>query len=123
MAEKLVRDRGAVPATVGILDGAIRVGLKRAELELLAKRSDILKVSRKDLSFAVSKRITGATTVSGTMAVAHMVGIKVFATGGIGGVHRDILWKVKRFSVSFLEIFPHPSNDVVCYTILHSSKA
>jgi len=88
MAEKLVRDSGAVPATVGILDGAIRVGLKKSELELLAERGDILKVSRKDLSFAVSKRITGATTVSATMAVAHMVGVKVIATGGIGGVHR-----------------------------------
>ena len=88
MAEKLVRDRGAVPATVGILDGAVRVGLKRSELELLAERRDILKVSRKDLGFAVSKRIMGATTVSGTMAVAHRVGVKVFATGGIGGVHR-----------------------------------
>lgn len=90
MAEKLVRDRGAVPATVGILDGAIRVGLKKSELELLAERKDILKVSRKDLSFAVSKRIMGATTVSGTMAVAYMVGVKVFATGGIGGVHRGV---------------------------------
>jgi pseudouridine-5'-phosphate glycosidase len=88
MAENLVKERGAVPATVGILEGAIRVGLKQSELELLAKERDVLKVSRKDLSYAVSQNINGATTVSATMAIAHLAGIEVFATGGIGGVHR-----------------------------------
>ncbi len=90
MAEKLVRSRGVVPATVGILDGAIRVGLKQNELELLAKGKNVLKVSRKDLSFAVSQGLNGATTVSATMAGAYLAGAEVFATGGIGGAHHGV---------------------------------
>jgi pseudouridine-5'-phosphate glycosidase len=88
IAENLVRERGVVPATVGILDGAIRVGLKPTELELLATGENVLKVSRKDLSFAVAQGLNGATTVSATMAVACLAGVEAFATGGIGGVHR-----------------------------------
>ncbi len=87
--EAAVRDEGAVPATIGILDGRIRVGLSRPEIERLARGGDdILKVSRRDLGFAVSRGRDGGTTVAATMICAAMAGIPVMATGGIGGVHR-----------------------------------
>jgi pseudouridylate synthase len=87
-AETIARDLGAVPATVALLDGRIMVGLSPAELERLATEKDVLKVSRRDLAWAVAGRRTGATTVSATMIAARAAGIDVFATGGIGGVHR-----------------------------------
>jgi pseudouridylate synthase len=86
--EAAVRESGAVPATIGILDGRIVVGLTGAEIELLAGTKDVVKVSRADLAAVVAGKRTGATTVAGTMIVAAMAGIRVFATGGIGGVHR-----------------------------------
>ncbi|MEX0852349.1 MAG: pseudouridine-5'-phosphate glycosidase, partial [Bauldia sp.] len=86
--EAAVRDGGAVPATIAVIDGSLRVGLESAELEGLAKAGDALKLSSADLAFALSTRRTGATTVAATMIVARHVGIGVFATGGIGGVHR-----------------------------------
>ncbi|KAH8374353.1 hypothetical protein KR200_007885 [Drosophila serrata] len=89
--EEQVRCHGAVPATIGILDGRIKVGLTREELTTLAEkpRDQVIKCSRRDLPFVVARKQSGGTTVAATMIIAHRVGIKVFATGGIGGVHRD----------------------------------
>ena len=86
--EAVVRDSGAVPATIAVLDGKVTVGLDRARLERLANAEDVLKLSRADLAYAVVSGRPGATTVAATMIVAARAGIKVFATGGIGGVHR-----------------------------------
>jgi len=86
--EELARDRGVVPATVAVMGGRLRVGLEPAEIEHLARSREVRKVSRRDLSPALAAGATGATTVSATMAAAHLAGIRVFATGGIGGVHR-----------------------------------
>lgn len=87
--EELIKLEGAIPATIGIIDGVIKVGLEDDDLERLAKDKDVYKVSKRDFGYVLSKNKTGATTVSGTMLVANHVGIKVFATGGIGGVHRE----------------------------------
>jgi len=86
--EDVVRDAGAIPAAIAVLDGKLRVGVSRAELERLAKAKDVLKLSRADLAFGLVSGRPGATTVAATMIVARLVGIGVFATGGIGGVHR-----------------------------------
>jgi pseudouridylate synthase len=86
--EAAVREGGAVPATIAILGGAIRVGLTRAEIEHLGQLDNVRKCSRRDLGIAVGLKENAATTVAGTMIVAHMAGIRVFSTGGIGGVHR-----------------------------------
>ena len=86
--EAAVRESGAVPATIGILDGKIIAGLTSAEIERLAEAKNVVKVSRADLAAVVANKRTGATTVAGTMVVAAMAGIRTFATGGIGGVHR-----------------------------------
>ncbi|SDB41483.1 pseudouridine-5'-phosphate glycosidase [Bauldia litoralis] len=86
--EEIVRDGGAVPAAIAVLDGRIRVGLDRASLEQLAHSKETLKLSRADLAYGVSSGKPGATTVAATMIVAARAGIRVFATGGIGGVHR-----------------------------------
>lgn len=86
--EEIIRSEGAVPATIAILNGIIKVGLTKDEIEFLAKEKDVLKVSKRDFGFVISQKRTGATTVSATMLVAKMAGIKIFATGGIGGVHR-----------------------------------
>ncbi len=86
--EAAIRAEGAVPATVGIHDGAIIVGLATAEIEQLATAEHVLKVSRRDLAVALATGQLGATTVAGTMLCASMAGIRFFATGGIGGVHR-----------------------------------
>lgn len=86
--EAEVRRAGAVPATIAILEGRICVGLSPRQLETLALSAGIAKASRRDLAALIAKRANGATTVAATMAVAAMAGIAVFATGGIGGVHR-----------------------------------
>lgn len=87
--ETAVRDNGATPATIAILDGVICVGLDDAQLDLLGRLGPkVRKCSRRDMALVVAERGNGATTVAGTMLVAHMVGIPVFVTGGIGGVHR-----------------------------------
>jgi pseudouridine-5'-phosphate glycosidase len=88
VVSKIVRDNGAIPATIAIIDGKLKVGLTDTEIELLATSKNVVKASRRDLPFIISKELTGATTVSSTMIIAALVGIKVFATGGIGGVHR-----------------------------------
>jgi pseudouridine-5'-phosphate glycosidase len=86
--EAVIREEGAVPATVGVIKGRIVVGLNNAELETLALSEGVRKVSRRDFAIAIARREHGATTVAGTMIAAHMAGIRLFATGGIGGVHR-----------------------------------
>ena len=86
--EQIVRDGGAVPATIAILDGIPRIGLTPEELELLGTASDVMKVSVRDLAYVVAQKKHGATTVASTMRLAAMAGIKVFVTGGLGGVHR-----------------------------------
>jgi pseudouridine-5'-phosphate glycosidase len=88
--EQCVRAGGAVPATIAVLNGVVRIGLSDVELETLASAKDVLKLSRADLPFAVSAGRTGATTVAATMICADLAGIRVFATGGIGGVHRGV---------------------------------
>jgi pseudouridine-5'-phosphate glycosidase len=88
-AEETVRAEGATPATIAILQGQITFGLTAAQLEALARSNDVMKASRRDLGVAVAQHRTAATTVAGTTFLAHLVGIRVFATGGIGGVHRD----------------------------------
>ena len=87
-AERLARAAGVVPATIAVMDGSVAVGLSEARLSRLATEKDVLKVSRRDLAWALAARRTGATTVSATMLAARLAGISVFATGGIGGVHR-----------------------------------
>lgn len=86
--EKIIRAEGAVPATIAILDGVIKIGLSPDEIEILAKAKNVYKVGKRDFAYVISKKLMGATTVSGTSLAAAMAGIKVFATGGIGGVHR-----------------------------------
>ncbi len=87
--EAVIREGGALPATVAIMDGKIRVGLTAEEIDRLGREGlSVTKTSRRDLPFVLSQRITGATTVAGTMIAAHLAGIHFFATGGIGGVHR-----------------------------------
>ena len=86
--EQIVRDAGAIPATIAMFDGEIFVGLSREQLELLATDDEIRKLSVRDLAIAVALKSNGATTVATTSLIAHRVGINVFATGGIGGVHR-----------------------------------
>jgi pseudouridine-5'-phosphate glycosidase len=88
-AEQVVRDAGAVPATIAVWEGAPTVGLSVDRIRELAQATGVLKASRRDLATAVARRRTAATTVAGTMALAHRTGIRVFATGGIGGAHRD----------------------------------
>ena len=87
--EHCVRAEGCVPATIGIMDGRIKVGLSSSDIERLAQSSDVVKTSIRDLPFVLSQRKLGATTVAATMYAAHLAGIRVFVTGGIGGVHRE----------------------------------
>lgn len=86
--EKIVRSEGAVPATTAILDGKPRIGLEDADVERLARGANVRKMSRRDIPVVAAFRLDGATTVAATMYLAHKAGIRVFATGGIGGVHR-----------------------------------
>lgn len=87
-AEEVARKLGVVPATVGILEGRVVIGLQPEQIELLGTTDEVLKVSRKDFAYALAMERIGATTVCGTMMAAHLAGIPVFATGGVGGVHR-----------------------------------
>jgi pseudouridine-5'-phosphate glycosidase len=89
--ETIVRDAGAIPATIAILDGRICVGLDQNQIKQIAEGDDIRKVSTRDLAIAVVHKWNGATTVASTIWIAHRAGIKVLATGGIGGVHRGLL--------------------------------
>ena len=87
--ESIIREESVVPATIAILKGRIKIGLEHYELKELAEDSEAIKVSRRDLASALVRQQNGGTTVSGTMICAHKAGIRVFVTGGIGGVHRD----------------------------------
>jgi pseudouridine-5'-phosphate glycosidase len=87
-SERIAREEGAVPATIAVLGGVLRAGLGREDIEYLGTAKPIAKLSRRDLGVAVARGTDGATTVAGTMVIAEMAGIRVFATGGIGGVHR-----------------------------------
>ncbi len=93
--EQTVRSENAIPATVAILDGKIQLGLDAGQLERIANADDAIKVSLRDIATALVKRVPGGTTVAGTMYLAEQAGIRVFATGGIGGVHKEA-----RFDVS-----------------------
>ncbi len=87
--EQIIRDNGAVPATIAILGGRLKAGLSQEEIEYLGKKGqEVTKASRRDLAVLVARKADGATTVTTTMMIAHMAGIQIFATGGIGGVHR-----------------------------------
>lgn len=102
----MIRDNGAIPATIALMRGTIHIGLSDDELDVLAQASDVRKVSRADLAATAADRVTGATTVAATMICAHLAGIEVFATGGIGGVHRgaeqsfDISADLQEFALS-----------------------
>ena len=86
--EKIIRAEGAVPATMAVIDGRLKAGLTEEELVRMCEAKGVLKVSRRDLPIVVAGKLTGATTVATTMILANLAGIRVFATGGIGGVHR-----------------------------------
>jgi pseudouridine-5'-phosphate glycosidase len=86
--EQIIRENGAIPATIGIINGVLKVGLSAEELEIMGKSPNMMKVSRRDIPLVVAQKNHGATTVASTMIIANMAGIKVFVTGGIGGVHR-----------------------------------
>ena len=87
--EKIIREESAVPATIAILNGRIKIGLSQHELEQFAKQTSQIKVSRRDLPLVISQKQSGGTTVAATMICAKLAGIAVFVTGGIGGVHRE----------------------------------
>ncbi|WP_312222107.1 pseudouridine-5'-phosphate glycosidase [Rhizobium rhizoryzae] len=86
--EDVVRQNGAVPATIAVIDGELRAGLERAELEALAQAKGVVKASGRDLAVAMVRKQSAGTTVSATMLLADLAGIDIFATGGVGGVHR-----------------------------------
>ncbi len=86
--EEIIREAGAVPATIGLLDGRVKVGLTPEELEIFAQAEDVAKVSTRDLGLVLASGAKGATTVAATMIAAALAGIRVFVTGGLGGVHR-----------------------------------
>jgi len=94
--EQIIRDNGAVPATIGIMHGKIKIGLSESELEEFATNKSVEKVSRRDFPYILASGKIGATTVAATMIAAQLAGIRMFATGGIGGVHREgeITWDV-----------------------------
>ena len=110
--EAILREEGAVPATIAVLDGRIRVGLDAAALESLATAPDMAKLSRRDMAVVLAEGGHGATTVAATMLCAHLAGIRLFVTGGIGGVHRGA---ETSFDVSAdLEELAHTPVAVVC---------
>lgn len=110
--EKIIRDNNAVPATIAILNGKLKVGLTKEEIEYLGKAKNVIKTSRRDIPFIIAKQADGATTVASTMIIAALAGIKVFATGGIGGVHRGA---TQTFDISAdLEELAQTSVAVIC---------
>jgi len=112
MVEDTVRSDNAIPATIAIINGRLKVGLSNKEIEFLATNNKVRKVSRRDLAIAVSKKLSGSTTVASTMIIASLAKIAVFATGGIGGVHRGA---EKTFDISAdLEELSKTNVCVVC---------
>ncbi len=108
--ETAIRAEGAIPATIGVLNGQIIVGMNAQEREALAAAEDARKISRRDLAFVCAQKLSGGTTVAGTLIIARRAGIKVFATGGIGGVHRHAAYDI---SADLLELSRNPL-IVVC---------
>lgn len=94
LVEEEVRNAGVTPATIAVMDGSVHVGLSENDLERLATMTPDRKMSRRDLAIALSRRLSGGTTVAATLLIARMAGIQVFSTGGIGGVHRGSRWDV-----------------------------
>ena len=112
MVEDTVRANNAIPATIAIIKGRLKVGLTKKEIEFLATNDEIRKISRRDLAIAVSQKLSGSTTVASTMIIADLAKIAVFATGGIGGVHRGA---EKTFDISAdLEELSRTNVCVVC---------
>ena len=112
MVEDTVRANNAIPATIAIIKGRLKVGLTKKEIEFLATNDEVRKISRRDLAIAVSQKFSGSTTVASTMIIAHLAKIAVFATGGIGGVHRGA---EKTFDISAdLEELARTNVCVVC---------
>ena len=112
MVEETVRVNNAIPATIAIIKGRLKVGLTKKEIELLATNDEVRKISRRDLAVAVSQKLSGSTTVASTMIIAKLAKIAVFATGGIGGVHRGA---EKTFDISAdLEELSKTNVCVVC---------
>ncbi|WP_304221911.1 pseudouridine-5'-phosphate glycosidase [Gracilinema caldarium] len=111
--EAQVRSKGAIPATIAIMNGKLKAGLTTDEIEFLGKKGlAVIKSSRRDIPFVLAKKETGATTVAATMIVAHMAGVRIFATGGIGGVHR---FAQETFDISAdLEELARTSVAVIC---------
>ncbi len=110
--EAIIRSEGATPATIALIDGSVCVGLSDSQLEHVATSDDVIKASTRDLGFALSQKLSAATTVAATSHIANLAGIQVFATGGLGGVHRGFL---DTFDESAdLEILSHTSIIVVC---------
>lgn len=111
--EQIVRDNNAIPATIAIINGKLKAGLSKEEIQFLAKEGRaVIKTSRRDIPFLVSKKLNGATTVASTMIIAQMAGIKIFATGGIGGVHRGA---AESFDISAdLQELAHTDVAVIC---------
>jgi len=112
-AEKIIRDAGAIPVTIGILDGQIKIGMTPEEIEEFGRRqAEVMKVSRRDIAYCVASKKSGATTVAATMILANMANIRIFATGGLGGVHRGAQ---ETFDISAdLEEFSRTPVAVVC---------
>jgi len=112
--ERLAREHGAEPRTIAIIGGEIKIGLSDDELAYLAQARNVMKLSRRDIALAIAQKRDGATTVSATMWLAHRAGIRVFATGGIGGVHR-VMGSTQTWDVSadLLELARTPV-AVVC---------
>jgi len=112
MVEDTVRANNAIPATIAIIKGRLKVGLTKKEIEFLATNDEVRKISRRDLAIAVSQKFSGSTTVASTMIITHLAKIAVFATGGIGGVHRGA---EKTFDISAdLEELARTNVCVVC---------
>jgi len=112
MVEDTVRSNKAIPATIAIIKGRLKVGLTNEEIEFLVTNDEVRKISRRDLAIAVSQKLSGSTTVASTMIIAHLAKIAVFATGGIGGVHRGA---EKTFDISAdLEELSRTNVCVVC---------
>ncbi len=110
--EAVIRAAGAVPATIAVLEGKICIGLSREQIEVLGSTPDVMKLSRRDLPYAVATGKPGATTVAATMICAALAGVQVFVTGGIGGVHRGA---AESFDISAdLQELAHTSVAVVC---------
>ena len=110
--EKIIRDNGAIPATIAIINGKLKAGLTLSEIEYLSQNSDIVKTSRRDIPIILARKGSGATTVASTMIIAQMAGINVFATGGIGGVHRGAQ-ETMDISADLQEL-AHSNVGVVC---------